>query len=100
MITASAAAKAARRSEATSAPRQPGSVKSSPYQASDRPSGGQASVAVRALPSASVSDRAFYEGKKQAARFFAVHELPKVPIWADLLGRADRTTLDMQAGWF
>ena len=60
----------------------------------------QASVAVRALPSASVSDRAFYEGKKQAARFFAVHELPKVPIWADLLGRADRTTLDMQAGWF
>ncbi|WP_309572720.1 acyl-CoA dehydrogenase, partial [Deinococcus sp.] len=60
----------------------------------------QAVAAAHALPGARGDDPAFYHGKLQAARFYAVHELPKVRAHADLLASADRTTLDMQDAWF
>ncbi|WP_241473345.1 acyl-CoA dehydrogenase [Mycolicibacterium neoaurum] len=45
-------------------------------------------------------DGDFYEGKRQAARFFYLYELPKVYPQLDLLASMDRTTLDMQSSWF
>ncbi|THF87276.1 acyl-CoA dehydrogenase [Deinococcus sp. KSM4-11] len=60
----------------------------------------QALAAARALPTARGDDIAFYRGKLQAARFYALYELPTVRIHAELLARADRTTLDMQDAWF
>lgn len=42
----------------------------------------------------------FYEGKRQAARYFFRHELPKVYVNFDLLERLDRTVLDMALEWF
>lgn len=43
---------------------------------------------------------AFYEGKRQAARYFFRFELPKTAPQLDLLGSLDRTTLDMMDDWF
>jgi butyryl-CoA dehydrogenase len=43
---------------------------------------------------------AFYEGKRQAARYFFSWELPTVGPRLDLLERLDRTTLDMRPDWF
>lgn len=60
----------------------------------------QANAAARALTNAKPSDANFYRGKLQAARFFAMYELPKVKAHADLLAAADRTTFDMQEDWF
>ena len=60
----------------------------------------QAATAARKLPEARADDDKFYRGKLQAARFFAVYELPKVKAHADLLASADRTTFDMQGEWF
>ncbi|WP_291423184.1 acyl-CoA dehydrogenase [Deinococcus sp.] len=59
----------------------------------------QAMAAARALAQAR-GDGHFYRGKLQAARFFAVYELPKVKLHADLLASADTTTSDMQPDWF
>jgi alkylation response protein AidB-like acyl-CoA dehydrogenase len=42
----------------------------------------------------------FYEGKRQAARYFFRWELPRTGPQLDLLASLDRTTLDMQDGWF
>jgi alkylation response protein AidB-like acyl-CoA dehydrogenase len=42
----------------------------------------------------------FYDGKRQAARFFFRYELPKTEPQLDLLESLDRTTLDMRDGWF
>ena len=42
----------------------------------------------------------FYEGKRQAARFFFRYELPKTAAQLDLLESLDRTTLEMQDSWF
>jgi alkylation response protein AidB-like acyl-CoA dehydrogenase len=42
----------------------------------------------------------FYEGKRQAARYFFAYELPKTAPQLDLLARLDRTTLDMRDTWF
>ncbi|WP_068278413.1 acyl-CoA dehydrogenase [Aldersonia kunmingensis] len=42
----------------------------------------------------------FYDGKRQAARYFFSFELPKVAPQLDLLERLDRTTLDMRDAWF
>jgi butyryl-CoA dehydrogenase len=42
----------------------------------------------------------FYNGKRQAARFFFRHELPKVGPQLDLLASLDRTTLDVNDAWF
>jgi alkylation response protein AidB-like acyl-CoA dehydrogenase len=42
----------------------------------------------------------FYDGKRQAARFFFRYELPRTAPQLDLLDSLDRTTLDMRDGWF
>lgn len=42
----------------------------------------------------------FYDGKRQAARFFYRFELPKVGPQLDLLDSLDRTTLEMRDSWF
>ena len=42
----------------------------------------------------------FYEGKRQAARFFVRQELPKVEPLLDLIADLDRTALDMPDDWF
>ncbi|WP_288432862.1 acyl-CoA dehydrogenase [uncultured Deinococcus sp.] len=60
----------------------------------------QAAAAARALPGARGDDEGFYRGKLQAARFFAVYELPKVRAHAELLASADPTTHEMQGDWF
>lgn len=40
-------------------------------------------------------DRAFYQGKHHAANYFARHMLPEVRSHADILGREDRSALDI-----
>lgn len=42
----------------------------------------------------------FYDGKRQAARYFFRYELPKTGPQLDLLERLDRTTIEMQPDWF
>jgi alkylation response protein AidB-like acyl-CoA dehydrogenase len=42
----------------------------------------------------------FYDGKRQAARFFFRYELPRTAPQFDLLERLDRTTLEMRDDWF
>ena len=42
----------------------------------------------------------FYDGKRQACRFFFRWELPTIYAKMDLLRALDRTTLDMAEGWF
>ncbi|MFC9839647.1 acyl-CoA dehydrogenase [Rhodococcus sp. NPDC127530] len=42
----------------------------------------------------------FYDGKRQAARYFFRYELPATRAQFDLLASLDRTTLDMSADWF
>jgi len=42
----------------------------------------------------------FYDGKRQAARYFYRWELPKVGSQLDLLDSLDTTVLDVQPGWF
>ncbi|MFN8072380.1 MAG: acyl-CoA dehydrogenase [Mycobacterium sp.] len=42
----------------------------------------------------------FYDGKRQAARYFFRYELPRTAPQLDLLASLDRTTLEMRDGWF
>ena len=42
----------------------------------------------------------FYDGKRQAARYFFRYELPRTAPQLDLLESLDRTTLDMRDTWF
>jgi len=42
----------------------------------------------------------FYDGKRQAGRYFFRYELPRIGAQLDLLAARDRTTLDMADGWF
>jgi alkylation response protein AidB-like acyl-CoA dehydrogenase len=42
----------------------------------------------------------FYEGKRQAARFFYAYELPRVEPQLNLLAGLDRTVLEMRNEWF
>ncbi len=42
----------------------------------------------------------FYDGKRQAARFFFRYELPRTAPQLDLLQSMDRTTLEMRDDWF
>jgi butyryl-CoA dehydrogenase len=42
----------------------------------------------------------FYDGKRQAARYFFRYELPRTAPQLDLLAGLDRTTLEMRDGWF
>ncbi len=43
---------------------------------------------------------AFYDGKRQAARYFFHYELPRTGPQIQLLRSLDRTTLDMRPEWF
>ncbi|MGV1048831.1 MAG: acyl-CoA dehydrogenase [Solirubrobacterales bacterium] len=45
-------------------------------------------------------DDAFYEGKRQAARFFFRSELPRVEPMLDLVAALDPTALEMRDEWF
>lgn len=45
-------------------------------------------------------DGDFYDGKRQAARFFFRYELPRAAPQFDLLESMDHTTLDMRDNWF
>ena len=45
-------------------------------------------------------DGAFYEGKRQATRYFFRWELPKTGPQLDLLESLDRTALEMRPDWF
>ena len=45
-------------------------------------------------------DRAFYEGKRYGALFFAYNVLPGVAAKAQLIAREDRTALDIPIGAF
>jgi butyryl-CoA dehydrogenase len=49
---------------------------------------------------AASGDGEFYEGKRQAARYFFRWELPKIGPMLDLLASGDTTTLEMRAEWF
>jgi alkylation response protein AidB-like acyl-CoA dehydrogenase len=49
---------------------------------------------------AATGDGAFYEGKRQAARYFFRFELPRTGPELDLLASLDRTALDMRSDWF
>jgi len=42
----------------------------------------------------------FYDGKRQAARYFFRYELPRTAPQLDLLATLDRTTLEMRDDWF
>jgi Acetyl-CoA dehydrogenase C-terminal like len=42
----------------------------------------------------------FYDGKRQAARYFFRYELPKTAPQLDLLASLDHTTLAMRDSWF
>jgi hypothetical protein len=42
----------------------------------------------------------FYDGKRQAARYFFRYELPRTAPQLDLLESLDRTTLQMRDSWF
>lgn len=42
----------------------------------------------------------FYDGKRQAARYFFRYELPRTAPQLDLLEALDRTTLEMRDAWF
>jgi hypothetical protein len=45
-------------------------------------------------------DQAFYQGKRQTARYYLRWELPAVHQQAELLQSLDDTTLEMQEAWF
>ncbi len=49
---------------------------------------------------AGTSEGDFYDGKRQAARWFIRCDLPRTEPQLDLLERLDRTHLDMAADWF
>ncbi|WP_132994066.1 acyl-CoA dehydrogenase [Gordonia zhaorongruii] len=49
--------------------------------------------------SVSAADSDFYQGKRAAARYFYMYELPKITTAFDLLAGLDRTTLDTEASW-
>jgi butyryl-CoA dehydrogenase len=60
----------------------------------------QAVVAARALPTASETDRAFYQGKLQACRFFFATELPQIELAARLVSEAEPSAYAMRDEWF
>ncbi len=59
-----------------------------------------ATAATRALPKATAADRAFYEGKVHACRYFFAVELPAVEHAARLVREAEPSTFAMRDEWF
>lgn len=45
-------------------------------------------------------DGDFYDGKRQAGRYYFRYELPKIGPQLDLLASMDRTTIEMRDSWF
>ncbi|MBN8214011.1 MAG: acyl-CoA dehydrogenase [Xanthomonadales bacterium] len=60
----------------------------------------QATIAQKALPTATGDDRDFYAGKVQACRFFFATEVPLIEHAARLVRDAEPSAFDMQAEWF
>jgi alkylation response protein AidB-like acyl-CoA dehydrogenase len=60
----------------------------------------QACLAERTLTSAQGDDKAFYQGKLQACRYFFRYELPKTAAQNELLRSLDPTCLEMRDEWF
>ena len=60
----------------------------------------QAVVAQRALATSQGDDKAFYQGKLQACRYFFLYELPKTTAQNQLLRSVDPTCLEMRDEWF
>ncbi|HEY5930426.1 MAG TPA: acyl-CoA dehydrogenase, partial [Burkholderiales bacterium] len=60
----------------------------------------QGLVAVKKAGTAVEDEKDFYQGKLQACAWFFRWELPKTRQWHELLASLDRTTLEMQDGWF
>ena len=60
----------------------------------------QAMVALEKLRDAAGSERAFYEGKIAACRYFYRYELPQIETQCELLGAMDTTCLDTVAEAF
>jgi butyryl-CoA dehydrogenase len=60
----------------------------------------QALAAQRGLANANESDRAFYQGKLHAARYYCNWELPATLPQFDLLAAFEDTPLTMQDAWF
>ncbi len=60
----------------------------------------QATIAQKALPTATGDDRDFYAGKVQACRFFFATEVPLIEHAARLVRDAEPSAFDMQADWF
>lgn len=52
------------------------------------------------LLAADGKDGDFYDGKRQAGRYFFRYELPRTGPQLNLLESLDRTTLEMRADWF
>ena len=55
----------------------------------------QAVIALDKLESASAADRAFYQGKRYAAQYFAQHILPNVSALAGTLAAEDTSALEI-----
>jgi alkylation response protein AidB-like acyl-CoA dehydrogenase len=49
---------------------------------------------------AGIREGGFYDGKRQAARYFFRYELPRTGAQLDLLESLDRTTVDMRSEWY
>jgi hypothetical protein len=60
----------------------------------------EAAVIVDAAAKRLPPDQAFYAGKKFSAQYFAANVLPLVAAKAALLGREDRTPIDMPQAAF
>jgi hypothetical protein len=52
-------------------------------------------LAALANDESTAKERLFYEGKKHAAAYYARHMLPDVRHWAEVLGREDRSAIDV-----
>ncbi len=57
-------------------------------------------AATLAQDESTAKDRAFYEGKRHAAAYYARHILPEVRTNAEILGREDRSALDISLDSF
>jgi alkylation response protein AidB-like acyl-CoA dehydrogenase len=60
----------------------------------------QGVLAQRSLANAQAGDKAFYQGKLQACRYFFRYELPKTAAQNELLRSLDPTCLEMRDEWF
>jgi hypothetical protein len=60
----------------------------------------QAVVAQRALATSQGEDKAFYQGKLQACRYFFLYELPRTTAQNQLLRSVDPTCLEMRDEWY